>query len=136
VDADAPVTLLAVADVVDGGIEVSGHVRAPWRSECRRCLRPVTGTLDVEVRELYRRPDPVDPEADEETYPIEGELMDLRRLVRDAVLLGLPVAPLCRPDCPGMCPTCGADLAEDPCGCEEGPADPRWSVLDELRGGS
>lgn len=128
VDADV------VLDVIDGGIEVSGTVEAPWRGECRRCLRPVTGVLRCEVRELYRPPGHVAGEDDdEETYPLVGEQLDLTPMVRDAVLLDLPLAPLCRPDCAGLCPTCGADLAEGECGCAGTAVDPRWGALDVLR---
>ena len=133
VPADAEATADVVLDVIDGGIEVHGRVGAPWVGECRRCLRPVTGRLDVAVRELYRpRTREVD-EADEETYPLVGEQLDLAPLVNDALLLELPLAPLCTDDCPGLCATCGAVLAEGPCGCEQAPADPRWAVLDVLR---
>ncbi|HMC38403.1 MAG TPA: DUF177 domain-containing protein [Acidimicrobiales bacterium] len=120
-------------DSVDGGIEVSGLIDAPWVGECRRCLKPVGGELRAEVRELYRpRPPGEPPDQDEETYPLRGELLDLRPLVRDAILLELPIAPLCRPDCAGLCPTCGADLAEGPCECPAPGADPRWAALDAL----
>ena len=137
-DSRVPHDAEAVADVdldsVDGGIEVSGRIEAPWEGECRRCLRPVRGVLESEVRELYRRREPREPlDDDEETYPLGGELLDLRPLVRDAILLELPIAPLCREDCAGLCPTCGADLGDGPCGCSPAAADPRWGALDVLR---
>jgi uncharacterized protein len=125
----------ATIDSVDGGIEVAAVVRAPWVGECRRCLRPVGGDLRCEVREMYRpRPPGEAPDEDEETYPLTGEMLDLRPLVRDAVLLDLPIAPLCRPDCAGLCPSCGADLNEGPCACPPPVTDPRWGALDVLRG--
>ncbi len=127
-----------VLDAVIGGVEVSGHVRAPWTGLCRRCLRPVGGELDSSVRELYRpasgggRALAGTSAADEETYPIAGDLLDLAPLARDAILLSLPLAPLCRPDCAGLCPTCGADRNEGACDCPTTPLDPRWSALDAL----
>jgi uncharacterized protein len=127
---EASVTL----DSVDGGIEVSGEVTAPWTGECRRCLRPVGGVLHARVREIYRpRPAGEAPDEDEETYPLAGEMLDLAPLVRDAVLLELPLAPLCSEDCAGLCPTCGALLDDGPCGCAEPVGDPRWGALDVLR---
>jgi uncharacterized protein len=90
--------------------------------------------LHAEVRELYRpRNGAVGDDEDEDTYPLTGEQLDLAPLVRDALLLSLPLAPLCRPDCAGLCPVCGAELAEGPCGCDTTPTDPRWSALDDLR---
>lgn len=128
------VTADVTLDSVDGGIEVSGTVSAPWTGECRRCLQPVQGLLVAEVREIYRpRPAGERPDQDEETYPLSGELLDLRLLVRDAALLALPIAPLCREDCAGLCPTCGADLNDGPCACPPPSGDPRWAALDVLR---
>lgn len=130
VDADV------VLDSVDGGIEVTATVFAPWEAECRRCLKPVGGRLETRVREMYRpRPPGEAPDEDEETYPLSGELLDLRPLVRDAILLALPIAPLCRDDCAGLCPTCGADLNDGPCDCPPAAGDPRWAALDALREG-
>lgn len=124
-----------VLDVIDGGIEVTGRVRAPWTGECRRCLRPLEGLLDVDVRELYRprTARPAGGDDDEETYPLTGEHLDLEPLVRDALLLELPLAPLCRPDCAGLCPTCGADRNQGDCGCPPPGGDPRWAALDALQ---
>jgi uncharacterized protein len=133
VPAEAEVSAVAVLDSVGGGIEVTAELRAPWHGECRRCLRPLSGELHCEVRELYRpRTAGEAADADEDTYPLQGDTLDLGPLVRDALLLELPIAPVCRVDCPGLCPTCGADLNEGPCGCQP-VADVRWAVLDVLR---
>ena len=104
-----------------------GAVRVSWEGECRRCTGRATGELEAEVRELFEEDS--DPET---TYPLRGDQLDLERLARDAVLLELPAAPLCREDCRGLCPSCGADWNEGPCGCEPAP-DPRWAALDALR---
>jgi uncharacterized protein len=125
-----------VLDATDGGIAVGGTVFAPWEGDCRRCLTEVTGELEVEVHELYQahhRTDPA-PEDEEETYLLTGDVLDLEPLARDAVLLSLPLAPLCRPDCAGLCPACGADLNAGPCGCPPATTDPRWAGLEVLRG--
>ncbi|HEX4865395.1 MAG TPA: DUF177 domain-containing protein, partial [Acidimicrobiales bacterium] len=89
------------------------------------------GEIHAHVRELYRHRDR--GEDDEETYPLEGEFLDLQPLVRDALLLELPLAPLCSDECRGICPTCGADLNAGGCACVEKPADPRWAALDALK---
>ena len=117
-------------ELVDGGVVVSGSVEADWSGECRRCLTPVRGHLVAPVRELYQ---PRADGDDEETYPLNGDQLDLAPLARDAVMLELPQAPLCREDCAGLCPTCGADLNAGPCGCSPSGGDPRWSALDALR---
>src|SRR5262249_4155699 len=134
VEASAEATAAAVLTAIDGGIEVAADVDAPWVGECRRCLKPLTGELRCQVRELFRPRTPSESaDEDEETYPLAGEQLDLRALVRDALLLELPLAPLCRPDCRGLCPTCGADLNEGDCACPKADTDPRWAALDALR---
>lgn len=121
----------AVLEAVEGGITARGSVVAPWEGECRRCLDLVTGTLDVQLHEVFEN----DP-SDGETYPIEGEDVDLEPVVRDAVLLHLPLAPLCRDDCAGPAPesfpTAVAGDEPDPDGDGRLPRDPRWAALDEL----
>jgi len=132
----AEAVAVAVLDSAVGGIEVTAEIRAPWQGECRRCLRPVIGELRCEVRELYRtRADQEAADPDEDTYALEGDHLDLRPLVRDALLLELPIAPLCQEDCRGLCPTCGMDLNSGSCGCPS-TVDPRWQALDTLLGGS
>ncbi len=112
-----------------GGIRVTGEVEAPWHGTCRRCSAPVLGVSRVRVDERYvEHPEP----SDELSYPFEGDQVDLAPLVHDAVLLDLPLAPLCREDCAGLCPVCGADRNEEACGCAP-ERDPRWAMLDALR---
>ncbi|MBD0292688.1 MAG: DUF177 domain-containing protein [Jiangellaceae bacterium] len=113
------------------GVLVSGTVRAALAGECVRCLDPITADIRVEVQELYAYPERADgaddPDVDIERV-VEQDLLDLEPAVRDAVVLALPPAPLCRPDCPGLCPQCGARLADYP---EHAHAsvDPRWAAL-------
>jgi len=112
----------ACADVVlcslEGGVEVSGTVAAHWEGYCRRCLIEVTGLVEADVRELYRQRRRREVSGDDdETYPLDSEMLDLRPLVRDALLLELPLAPVCRDDCAGLCAVCGANLNEGPCAC-------------------
>jgi uncharacterized protein len=123
----APVTAEVTLESVLGGVSVTGTVTAPWTAACRRCLAPAEGTIVVPVREVYTG----DGDG-EDTYPLDGDDLDLEPLVHDAVLLELPQAPLCREDCAGLCPECGANRNEGECGCRPEP-DPRWATLDVLR---
>lgn len=116
----------AVLEPFIGGVMVTGTVRAPWRGVCRRCTTPVGGELVVPVAERFL------DEPDEESYPVTDDVLDLAPLVTDAVLLELPLAPLCREDCAGLCPWCGNDRNLEPCACVA-PRDPRWANLDVLR---
>jgi DUF177 domain-containing protein len=109
------------------GILASGRVGGRWSAACSRCLAPVTQGFDVGLTELFEH-DPVE----DETYPLEHEEIDLEQPVRDTVVLELPLIPLCRPDCLGLCPTCGIDRNETLCECPGTPADVRWARLGEL----
>lgn len=110
-------------------IALHGTVRVPWRGQCRRCLRPLGDVVTVDVQERYAD----DPSAHDEAFAIEHGQIDLRATVREHVLLAVDDAPLCRPDCPGLCPVCGTDLAVDRCDCAPSAVDERWAVLDTLR---
>lgn len=129
-DIDVDVTLSSTID----DIEVAGRLTVAWSDTCRRCLRPLADHLVIEVDERYAEADEtglrrVDPEA----FPIEHGQLDLAPMVREEVLLGVPDAPLCRPDCPGLCPSCGADLEHGTCDCSTEVRDERWAALDQLR---
>lgn len=120
---------------ISNGLVVEGTVTAPWEGECRRCLEVVRGEVEVPVREIFER-EPTEGE----TYRLGEDQVDLEPMVRDAVLLALPLAPLCRPDCAGPAPDAfptGAgddDAASERRRAEEARLrDERWSVLDELR---
>jgi uncharacterized protein len=114
---------------LDGGsLAATGSVRAEWVGECRRCLGEARGQVTVEVRELFER-----GSDGEETYPVQGDQIDVEPLVRDAVLLDLPLAPLCREACAGLCPVCGANKNDLDCGHRPDDRDPRWAALDELK---
>lgn len=121
-----------VLEAFDGGIMVTGTIGAPWVGVCRRCTAPVAGRLDISVKERYGDPQPRGEPEDEEAYPIVEDTADLGPLVHEAILSELPLAPLCREDCRGLCPHCGIDRNEERCGCVA-PRDPRWASLDVLR---
>lgn len=117
------------------GVLVSGTARATLAGECARCLDPVAGEIDVDVQELYAYPgrageNGADSDAGE-VEMVEDDLVDLEPTIRDAVVLALPQAPLCRDDCPGLCPQCGVRLADDP-GHSHETTDPRWAALTGL----
>lgn len=126
--AGTPVDVDVTLEWVSEGILATGTARAGWVAECRRCLQPMRGEAAAEFRELYE-PRPTEGE----TYPLLGDRIDLGPLAREALLLELPLAPLCGPDCAGLCPTCGADLNRQSCDCPPPERDPRWSALDALR---
>jgi uncharacterized protein len=127
----APLALDLRLESVTEGVLVTGTVTAPITGQCGRCLEPVTDELTVEIVELFAYPDSATDETTEEDeiHRIDGETLDVEPAVRDAVVLGLPWTPLCRPDCAGLCPTCGQRLDELPDGHTHETIDPRWAGL-------
>lgn len=123
----SPIDLDLTFESVVEGVLVTGTAEVRLRGECARCLDEVTDTAVIDVQELFCYPDKEldDPEASR----IEGELIDLEPVLRDAVVLDLPFTPLCRPDCLGLCPDCGARLNDDPDHSHGETADPRWAGL-------
>ena len=131
----APLALDLRLESVTEGVLVTGTLTAPITGQCGRCLDPISDELSVDVCELFAYPDSATDETTEqdEIHRIDGDLLDVEPVVRDAVVLGLPWAPLCRPDCGGLCPTCGQRLDELPAGHAHEMIDPRWAALEKLK---
>ena len=123
-------------EAVMEGVLVSGTVVGRAIGECVRCLGEVVEDLDLTLQELYVYPERAaaaaeDGDDEEDVRELEGDLVDLEPALRDVVVPALPFQPLCRPDCPGLCPQCGARLADDPGHAHE-TLDPRWAALSHL----
>lgn len=116
---------------VTEGVLASGTVTAPIVGECGRCLDPLNDEVVAEFVELfaYARSTTDETTDQDEVHRIEDDYIDLEPVVRDAVVLGLPFAPLCRPDCGGLCPECGQKLDDLPAGHTHEKIDPRWAGL-------
>jgi uncharacterized protein len=132
-----PVELDLRMEAVVEGVLVSGTLTAPVSEECGRCLDPFVSTLTVEVQELFAYPDSAtDDTADaDEVHRLVGDLLDLEPVVRDAVVLALPLSPVCREECRGLCPTCGSRWDDLPADHIHETFDPRWAALAERLGG-
>ena len=128
----APVELDLRLEAVMEGVLVTGTASAVLEGECVRCLEPIHDELEVRFQELFVYDDIRDSEGaeeDDEVSMLQDDLLDLETVLRDAVVLALPFQPVCRDDCPGLCPDCGARLAEDPHHSHDAPIDPRWAGL-------
>lgn len=131
-----PIVLDLDLDSVVEGILVRGQVSFDIELPCARCLEPQRAEHSVYVAELYQDPRKRDPEDEEDPgYEIVDDLtaIDLSVMLRDAILMDMPVKVLCREDCQGLCPVCGADRNETDCGHRpEDAPDPRWAALADL----
>lgn len=125
----------------DRGLLARVHATATIDEECSRCLKPVATPVTVDFEEEYvplvdadtGSPMHIDESEEEDTFRINGRFeLDLREALRQYILMYEPAKPLCRPDCAGLCPTCGADMNAGPHECEQ-PADERWNALAGLK---
>jgi uncharacterized protein len=123
----SPVGIDLLLERVPEGIVVRGTLATAWSSACSRCLEPVGGEISVHVDELFET-----APLEGETYKLDDDVIDLEPMVRDALLLELPLAPLCDPDCAGLCATCGANHNLTRCECVTTEIDPRWAALRSL----
>ena len=123
----------------DRGILVKATLNTEVAVTCSRCLSPFSSPLNLKIEEEYfpaidvgsgnslSLPD------EPSCFTIDGRhILDLTEAVQQYALLGIPMKPLCRQDCAGLCPTCGHDLNQGPCGCLPQEMDTRWSKLGEL----
>ena len=114
-----------VLEALADGVTASGTVRFPWVGECRRCLGETTGEVTADVFEVFK-----DQVLSEDMQPFDGDFVDLGPAVRDAVVLALPLAPLCREGCSGPEPSEYPVVVE---GTSPATPDPRWDALSGLR---
>ncbi len=131
--AEGPVVGSVVIESIERGVTVSGSVAFNWNGDCRRCLEPVDGKSDVDIFEIFQVGAPDDSDDIQELI---DDTVDLVPVVRDAVLLALPLAPLCREDCggpdPDRYPAKTIDQVEEESATADPVADPRWAALDGL----
>ena len=145
-----PVSWQGEVVYVDPGYLLRGRLSYDQTLECIRCLKPhvIRSQADVElllVVESHHQKSKRTPEAEEQellesdldTVVVADEVLDTRPMVLEQLQLNLPMKPLCRPDCRGLCPSCGADLNElrgAGCACGRLETDPRWAALAALKG--
>lgn len=126
-----PLEVDLTAHEVGDGVLVRGTLRTSVRQQCRRCLEPVEQDVDTHV-DLYFADDGQGD--DGEVYPLpRGDDLDLTDAVREQVLLQAPEFTLCREECRGLCPTCGADLNQGACECVPTEAESPWDALKNVK---
>lgn len=134
-----PVELTVVDTVVDGVMTVEGTLTgtvdgvdarfvaaAPLNATCVRCLTSWTDIMEVSGSQHFSKV------PDEDGYAIERGEIDLAGPAIDELALGIPLSPLCRPDCKGLCPICGTDLNTDPCDGHGDDSDSPFAALKDL----
>jgi len=118
------------------GILVQGKVHTCIPAECSRCLNSFDCPLTIDIEEEYfpiidvNSGSALEVPDEPDSFRIdEHHILDLSEAIRQNALLAIPMKPLCREDCPGLCPECGKDLTKTRCNCKTNKIDPRWSKL-------
>jgi uncharacterized protein len=116
---------------IQGGLLAQGTIESQLSQECVRCLEPFELPITLELEETFRLPG-TGRQLDT-TYAVsEGGWLDLTPVLREQSWLAIPMKPLCKPDCKGLCPQCGVNLNLESCACEKAHIDPRLEVLKDL----
>ncbi len=134
-DLARPLDVRLEAQEVGHDVVVRGRLSGAAGLECRRCLQPVELAIDEEVAVLYQSGiDRVEAE-EAEVYPLpeRGKELDLSDMVREQVMLAVPAYAICSEACKGLCPHCGKNLNEGPCGCVPEVQEERWTALRKLK---
>jgi uncharacterized protein len=131
---DGEVRLDLVLTITGNLIRAQGVVRATLQLTCGRCLEPFENGIEMELDLVLRSgPDGIRMEDEDETAPFLGEdWIAFDAPVREALILSVPIKPLCRPECRGLCPMCGENLNVSSCSCGPQPEDSRWDALRSL----
>lgn len=118
--------------VTEDGVVLDGKIRSLTQLSCTRCLDDYWQPLQIEFTEMFTY-HPVENSQDdlEQLLPADGSI-DLTPMIRDYAVLDIPISRICKPDCKGLCPVCGANLNEEDCGHRQESIDPRMEGLKAL----
>jgi uncharacterized protein len=113
-----------------GILKLSGVIETVYDAQCGRCLSAMEIGVSMAIKEYIFADTPED---DSEAYTYAGKSVDLSRIMKDNIILNLPVRQLCSEKCKGLCPECGSNLNVAACGCKKESGDPRWEVLNKFK---
>ena len=137
VPAGAELDMEVQLEGVSEGVLVTATVTGPLAGECARCLEQFTSAIKVQFQELFVLPGedrPADDADADDSYELDGSgLLDLAAALRDAVVLDLPLSPLCEPGCKGLCVECGIRLADAEPGHGHEQRGAMWAALKDFR---
>jgi len=136
----APATVNAKIRLAGNDVFVNGHVDTRAQVECDRCLKPIELPVNTDFELEYITGSEYESsalaeltEAEMSVAVFDGDALDVDEIVKEQILLGVPTRMLCREDCKGFCPKCGADRNTGECNCETKEIDPRWAALKNLK---
>lgn len=138
-----PVSWRGQVVFADPGYYLRAHLSYDQTLSCNRCLTPIhePASSEVELMILVEPPGKRGEERGEHELKegdmsvlyLDGEILETRPILLEQLQLNIPMKPLCKPDCKGLCPVCGGDRNRVSCDCEEASPDPRWAALAAIR---
>ncbi|MCX8130039.1 MAG: DUF177 domain-containing protein [Clostridia bacterium] len=117
---------------ISGVMKLDGRLSTEYSVKCYRCLKEVTGKLDIGIKESFVDVEKVEDKTDIETYTYEGYYIEVDKVLIDNIVLNLPMKQVCEAECKGICPKCGIDLNSGECECIEDEINPRMAVLKDF----
>jgi uncharacterized protein len=126
---DKPVYFKGNVLNISGVLKLEGDLKAEYEAKCIRCLKDIKRTLNIKIKEDIQSADTVD---ETEAYTYFDNHFDLGKILTDNIILNIPMKDLCREDCKGLCPVCGADMNIADCGCSVDNFDPRMEALKDF----
>ena len=138
----SPESAHVVISIIKSGLKIlaEGSVRMQVSQSCSRCLKEMSLPVDTAFRDEYTSDEEIGKEDEQELTGRELDLgyysndeLDISEMIKEQVLLSLPMKPLCSPDCKGLCPRCGKDLNKESCRCAGKEIDPRLAPLGKLK---
>ena len=134
-----PATVSGKVRLAGNEVFVNGHVETRAQVECDRCLQPVETPVNTDFALEYMTGSEYESgtaaeltEAEMSVSVFDGEAVDVDEIVKEQIVLAVPTRMLCREDCKGICPECGADRNRGDCNCTTNDIDPRWAALKDL----
>lgn len=123
---NAPVSMKATLTNSGGILKLDGRLKTHFTGKCSKCLKNVENDLDLKISETIVNGKTSD---DIEAYTYEGKLVDLDRIIKDNIILSLPMKLLCQQNCKGICPVCGCDRNVKSCDCSQEDINPQMEAL-------
>lgn len=126
----SPADVELTASFAGGVAAVEGQLKLQLVQSCSRCLNQVNQSLTIPFRELFTaQPEKIREDENEMYHLVDSDRIDLDPYLEEIVLVAVPFAPLCDPDCKGICPVCGSNQNEHACSCQKDIIDPRLEGL-------
>lgn len=127
---DKPADIEGRVENIGGILKLNARLKLQYSVKCHRCLKNIDKNIDIKIKEdIFNRNN---SKAEDEAYFYEGNYLEIDDILKDNIILNLPMKQLCKEDCKGICPRCGVDLNYEECRCTQQELDSRMEILKKL----